>query len=187
MRFSAPAALLVALTLATAACEPKKEATTPPADQPAVAPEAADTTQTEAAVDTTPLPPGVQSFGKRINEDGAQPIASLPKLMAKSDSVQVKLVGKIDDVCQVKGCWMDVPQANGKPMKVRFKDYAFFVPKDAKGKTTVLEGWAYRYTVPVDELKHYAEDAGKSKKEIAAITKPEEAVAFEAEGVLIKN
>jgi len=181
MRFAATLPLLFALALA--ACQSNENKTQDPGNTPAVAPEARDTTQTEAAA---PLPPGVKSFGKRITEEGAQPLAELPKLMEKSDSVRVKLVGQIDDVCQVKGCWMDLPQADGKPMKVRFKDYAFFVPKDAKGKTTVVEGWAYRYKVDVDELRHYAEDAGKSKEEIAAITKPEEAVAFEAEGVLIK-
>lgn len=181
-------ALLLTLGLAAAGCgEAKKEnsAEQAPADQPAVAPEAKDTTQAEA--NAAPLPPGVQSFGARITEEGAHPIEHLPKLMEKDDSVRVKLTGKIADVCQVKGCWMDLPTADGKTMKVRFKDYAFFVPKDAKDKTTVVEGWAYRYTVPVDELRHYAEDAGKSKAEIAAITKPEQAVAFEAEGVLIKQ
>lgn len=182
----ASALLLCGLSLAACQSHDANNAQNPdPNNAPAVAPEAKDTTQAEASA--APLPPGVQSFGARISEDGAQPMEKLPELMAKGDSVHVKLVGKIADVCQVKGCWMDLPAADGKTMKVRFKDYAFFVPKDAKDKTTVVEGWAYRYTVPVDELRHYAEDAGKSKKEIAAITKPEQAVAFEAEGVLIKN
>jgi hypothetical protein len=34
-------------------------------------------------------------------------------------------------------------------------------------------------------LRHYAEDAGKSKAEIAAITEPKREVSFEASGVLI--
>lgn len=181
----ASALLLCGLSLAACQSNDSKNTQNPdPNNAPAVAPEAKDTTQTEA--NATPLPPGVQSFGARISEEGAQPIEKLPELMGKNDSVHVKLVGKIADVCQVKGCWMDLPQADGKLMKVRFKDYAFFVPKDAKDKTTVVEGWAKRTTVEVDELRHYAEDAGKSKKEIEAITEPEKAVAFEAEGVLIK-
>jgi hypothetical protein len=39
--------------------------------------------------------------------------------------------------------------------------------------------------VPVDHLRHYAKDAGKSAKEIAAITKPEQQLNFEADGVLV--
>ncbi len=182
MRFAPLFALVVGL--AAASCGQKTESGAENgANQPAVAPEARDTTQSEVMA---PLPAGMKSFGKRISLDGAEPIEKLPELMAKSDSVKVKLVGEIQEVCTVKGCWMDLPTVDGKTMKVRFKDYAFFVPKDSKGKTTVVEGWAYRYTVPVDELRHYAEDAGKTKAEIAAITKAEDAVAFEADGVLIK-
>ena len=36
-------------------------------------------------------------------------------------------------------------------------------------------------------LKHYAEDAGKSQKEIDKITKPEYKISFIADGVIIKN
>ncbi|MBC7448263.1 MAG: DUF4920 domain-containing protein [Hymenobacteraceae bacterium] len=128
----------------------------------------------------------MRSFGEKITPDGARPIRDLPKLMAGKDSVQVKLVGRVASVCKVKGCWMELPQANGQKMRVRFKEYGFFVPKDSKGKKTIVNGWAKKYTTSVEELRHYAEDDGKSQKEIAAITKPETGVAFEADGVLLK-
>ena len=41
--------------------------------------------------------------------------------------------------------------------------------------------------VSVADLKHYAEDAGKSEDEIAKITEPKIEYAFEANGVLIKR
>jgi hypothetical protein len=34
-------------------------------------------------------------------------------------------------------------------------------------------------------LQHYAEDAGKSKEEMALITKPETAISIEADGVKV--
>jgi hypothetical protein len=71
-------------------------------------------------------------------------------------------------------------------MRVTFKDYGFFVPKDSKGKEVVIEGIAMRKVTPVDELRHYAEDAGKSPEEVAAITEPVQELAFEAVGVLLK-
>ena len=37
----------------------------------------------------------------------------------------------------------------------------------------------------VKQLKHYAEDAGKSKEEIAKITEPKKEVIFVAKGVLV--
>ena len=39
----------------------------------------------------------------------------------------------------------------------------------------------------VEDLKHYALDAGKSESEIAAITKPKIEYSFEADGVLLKQ
>ena len=50
----------------------------------------------------------------------------------------------------------------------------------------MVDGWAYREMVSVDELKHFAEDAGEPAEEIAKITKPEERITFMADGVLIE-
>lgn len=187
----------LALGLAVAGCSQSTEPSTEnSANQPAVAPEAADTTQTSASAEgeegegnATAAPAMVgdmMSFGEKITPDGARPIAELPKLLGDKDSVQVKLVGEVASVCKVKGCWMELPQADGQKMRVRFKEYAFFVPKDAAGKTTIVNGWAKKYTTSVEELRHYAEDDGQTKAQIAAITKPQTGVAFEADGVLLK-
>jgi hypothetical protein len=48
-----------------------------------------------------------------------------------------------------------------------------------------VEGRAFREVLSVETLRHYAEDAGKSKEEIEAITAPETRLSFEANGVLI--
>jgi hypothetical protein len=82
---------------------------------------------------------------------------------------------------------MLIDKGDGTTMRVKFKDYGFFVPKDCAGKTAIMEGRAFFRTVSVDELKHYAEDAGKSKEEIEKIKEPQKALAFEAEGVILKD
>jgi hypothetical protein len=48
-----------------------------------------------------------------------------------------------------------------------------------------MNGIAYREVVSVEMLRHYAEDAGKSKEEIMKITEPETKLSFEADGVII--
>ncbi len=53
------------------------------------------------------------------------------------------------------------------------------------GKTVVAEGTASIKETPVSELKHYAEDAGKSKEEIDMITTPKKEVVFNASGVKV--
>ena len=40
-------------------------------------------------------------------------------------------------------------------------------------------------TTPVEELRHYAQDARKSKEEIALITEPKEEISLTAKGILV--
>ncbi|QIX63311.1 DUF4920 domain-containing protein [Hymenobacter lutimineralis] len=144
-----------------------------------------ETTKPDAATAPQPEKPA-NTFGETITADGAVAVAELPKLLGSRDSARVKLVGTTDAVCQAKGCWLTMQLPEKQTMRVRFRDYAFFVPKDIAGKTVVVEGWAHRREVPVDELQHYAKDGGKSAKEIAAITKPETQLSFMADGVLVR-
>lgn len=124
--------------------------------------------------------------GKKITDAGAVAIADLVERMKSADRIETKVVANIVSVCQVKGCWMQVDLGNGELMRVTFKDYGFFVPMDAVGKTVVMEGVASQKTTSVDMLRHYAEDAGKSKAEIEAIIEPEHKLAFEAVGIILK-
>ena len=128
-----------------------------------------------------------KNFGAVIDAQNAMAYDALMPQMATVDSLPAKVSGKVSEVCQKKGCWMTlVSDQPGQPeMRVTFKDYAFFMPKDLAGKHVVVDGYAYVENTPVDVLRHYAEDAGKSKEEIAAITEPKREVAFEAAGVLI--
>lgn len=129
----------------------------------------------------------IQYFGKKIDESGAISMSELMERTTDGKEMHVKVYGKVEEVCQAKGCWMLIEKGNGTTMRVKFKDYGFFVPKNCAGKTAVMEGKAFYRTVSVDELKHYAEDAGKSKEEIEAIKEPQKALAFEAEGVILKD
>lgn len=79
---------------------------------------------------------------------------------------------------------MDLP--NGESMRVTFKDYGFFVPKNAHGYPVVLEGEAVKVVTDVASLRHYAQDGGASAEEIENITEPKEEYTFVATGVLIQ-
>ncbi len=127
-----------------------------------------------------------ENFGRKINEKSAIEASQLPAKMGDKESMNTKVTGTVESVCQAKGCWMKVKMDNGETMRVTFKDYGFFVPKDITGKTVVVEGVAEKKTTPVSELRHYAEDAGKSKAEIAQITEPKNELAFVADGVIVK-
>lgn len=95
--------------------------------------------------------------------------------------------GKITEVCSNAGCWVSIDRGNGETFMVRFKDH-FTIPLNTKiGSTAYLHGLAYMDTVQVEDLKHFAQDAGKSEAEIKKITKPEYSLNFEADGILFKT
>ena len=76
----------------------------------------------------------------------------------------------------------------GDTLMVRFRDYGFFVPKQGvEGKKAIIKGSAFMDTVAVEMLRHYAEDAGESEKDILKITEPEYVLGFIADGVLIEK
>lgn len=141
------------------------------------------------ACNTAPVPAAAQdvhSYGDKITADGAMSVADFAKVMSTTDSMAVKLDCEIITSCVKKGCWMTVQMPNDQKMMVRFKDYGFFVPtKGLEGKRAVLQGYATKEVVDVPTLRHYAEDAGKSKEEIEKITEPEHNLMFLADGVLI--
>lgn len=78
-------------------------------------------------------------FGKEINDKKAIQANTLPSKMGDQQEMATKVTGTVESVCQVKGCWMKVKMDNGETMRVMFKDYAFFVPKDIAGKPSFLK------------------------------------------------
>ena len=104
--------------------------------------------------------------------------------MKKTDTLFAKVQGTIKEVCSKKGCWMTLDLGGEKDLMVRFKDYGFFMPLDAKGEV-IINGYATISETSVEELRHYAEDAGASELEIEAIVEPELTYSFEADGVLL--
>lgn len=150
--------------------------------KPAAAPEAA----AETAAD-------VETFGAGVsNPDSAQSYADVLAQLDNTDSIgNVILTAKVSEVCQTKGCWMNlVDPVTGDSLNtlfVQFQDYGFFMPKDIAGREVVIEGVAYTEETSVEDLRHYAEDAGKSAEEIAAITEPVKEKKFMASGVVLKK
>lgn len=128
----------------------------------------------------------LEYFGETITLDDAIPTSEFFQHFAEGDSVELKVTGQINKVCKKKGCWMTMKLDGDQDLLVQFKDYGFFVPLNADGRTATIEGWAFKEERPVDELKHLAFDEGKTQEEIDAITEPEITYSFIANGVIIE-
>ena len=124
------------------------------------------------------------NFGVKTEETGAVAANELAALVEEKKDVEVKVKGKVIDVCKAEGCWLKMETDKG-PIMIRMKNHAFMVPLSMNGKTIVASGVANRKETSVEMLKHYAEDAGKSKEEIAAITEPKKEILVQATGILV--
>lgn len=129
-----------------------------------------------------------ETFGANFSKD--EEITKNYKIyhnLQLKDTLTTQLVGNINEVCQAMGCWMKVNLANNDEVFVKFKDYGFFVPKDASGRQVVMNGKAFIEELSVQDQRHYASDKGATEAEIFKITKPKKTLRFEADGVAIKK
>ena len=130
------------------------------------------------------------SFGEKIDKEDVISASAMKEKftsMKTGDTLDVKFKTQVEKVCKKKGCWMSVKLDDSLTSFVRFKDYSFFVPLNAEERETILEGKAFVTETSIDELRHYAKDAGKTEEEIAAITEPKTEYAFMATGVLMEE
>jgi hypothetical protein len=125
-------------------------------------------------------------YGEKISPDSAALIADLKALMGDKTELNIKLEATVDAVCQKKGCWMELKNNDGTSLRVTFKDYAFFMPKDGAGLTAIVDGIAKVEVTSIADLQEYAKDDGQSKEDIAKITEPKKELVFEAKGVILK-
>ena len=124
--------------------------------------------------------------GEKVSIEGAVSINDdVAKLNDGKESVEGRIKAKVIEVCPKKGCWLKLELQNGETATVKMKDYGFFLPVAAIGRTVVIDGEVKMKTTSVAELKHYAEDAKKSKEEIDAITKPQKEVRVMAKGIVV--
>ena len=122
-------------------------------------------------------------FGADVTVENAVPIEDMVKGL-KAESKDVKIKGEVVQVCEAEGCWLRMKNGD-ETIMVRMKDHKFFVPTVMKGKTIVVQGAAQVKETSVAQLKHYAEDAGKSKEEIAKIKAPKKEVVLNADGIVV--
>ncbi len=94
---------------------------------------------------------------------------SVAAVMEKPDAwvgktVQVK--GKVTEVCQMMGCWMNlVDAASGKSIRIKVNDGELVFPKDSPGRMAIAEGKLSKQELTreqaIAQAKHEAEEGGR--------------------------
>jgi len=129
-----------------------------------------------------------QTFGAEITDKdvvGQDVMMAKYNKMKPGDTTKIKFIANVKKVCQKKGCWMRLDLGDEAESLVKFKDYGFFMPMDIAGQEVIVKGKAFVEETSVEDLKHFAEDGGKTQEEIDAITESELTYSFISEGVLL--
>ena len=89
--------------------------------------------------------------------------------------------GVVKAVCKQMGCWMEITPADGKDgVRVTFKDYGFFVPKDSKTMKAKMAGLIEIKTLSKEEADHLEHDGAVVKRNEDGTARE---VSFVASGV----
>ena len=99
-----------------------------------------------------------ETFGARLPEAGQA--VTLADLLADGENFldrEVKVITRVAQVCQRKGCFL-IAQDGNHTARVSFKDYGFFVPSDISGRTVTLAGELKRKDLSADQAEHFNED-----------------------------
>lgn len=90
----------------------------------------------------------VIKFGKEITVKEKTSISKILSAPAKFEGKTVVVEGKVLSVCQDSGCWIEIAGSNKEEkIKVKVEDGVIIFPKDAKGKTALVQG----VVVPVED------------------------------------
>ena len=125
------------------------------------------------------IPPG-SDFGAGLTLSELTSLAEVARAPEKFEARPVLLRGRISDVCQRKGCWV-VLRDGGEQVRVRFHDYAFFLPTDVAGSEAFVEGLVNVEELSQKAARHYATESVDGDPD--SITGPQREVGLTATGV----
>lgn len=125
------------------------------------------------------IPPG-RDFGAGLTLREPVSLAEVVRSPERFEARPVLLHGRISDVCQRKGCWV-VLRDGGEQVRVRFHDYAFFLPTDVAGSEAFVEGLVKVEELSQEDARHYASESVAGDPD--SIDGPQREVGFTATGV----
>ena len=125
-------------------------------------------------------------FGEPVSESEAITTDQLVERLDTELSFDVTVNGVISDACRSEGCWLEISSSGGIPVFVTYKNEAFTLPLEIKGKSVIIKGRAFVDSTTVEEQRVEAKEEGMSEAEIMAIQETIYSLALEATGVKLK-
>jgi hypothetical protein len=125
-------------------------------------------------------------YGNAFTIEETLPVSHAVAHLEEYAETPVVVTGTISGVCQSKGCWMTVSEGEAT-VRVRFIDYAFFVPWESAGKEVKIEGTLKKQTVTEAVARHWAEESGDPDINPEDIQGDQEVIMMMASAVTIKG
>ncbi len=104
-------------------------------------------------------------LGKPLTLKETMPLATLMQTPDAYVGKTVQVKGKIAEVCQMMGCWMDITNDAGQKIRIKVEDGVIVFPKDASGRDAICEGKLSKTELTreqaLEQAKHEAEETGK--------------------------
>lgn len=131
-----------------------------------------------------------KTFLKRGAPIGIAEKVSLAKVMADPSKYAGKTVlveGVIVRSCKMEGCWAELaPNKDGRSIRVKMKDHAFFIPLQSVGAFARAEGTFSVKTLSKAQVDHMIDDDGAKFEDRNADGTVTE-ISFEATGIELKR
>jgi hypothetical protein len=124
------------------------------------------------------------AFGGPVTVTEMTPLADALANPEAYKGKEIAVEAEVVKACMKKGCWMILRDGKSE-VRVTFKDYGFFVPKDLANRRARVQGVVARQTLSVKDARHYLKDEGAPKAELKKITAPVETVSFTASGLAL--
>lgn len=129
-------------------------------------------------------------LGKPLELKKQTPIADLEKKPADYVGKTVQVRGKVAEVCEKMGCWMNlVDPASNARVRIKVKDGEIVFPKEAIGKMAVAEGKFVKIELTreqaLEQAKHEAEE-NKKPFDPSKITGPVTIYQIQGSGAVIE-
>lgn len=128
-----------------------------------------------------------EKYGKEITLKEKTTVSSILLEPEKFNGKSVLIEGEILGVCQGMGCWIEVAGKNeNEKIKVKVEDGVIVFPKDAKGKTAIVEGVVAEVKEEACENEHEGEHKEKDSKGCCSGSAKAKVYQIEGLGAIIK-
>ena len=106
-----------------------------------------------------------QKLGRPLTQKETLTLAAIFEQPGSFVGKTVQVKGKVTEVCQMAGCWMNLTDDQGHLLRIKVQDGDIVFPKESVGKSAIAEGKLERYELTRDQVvqqaEHEAEESGR--------------------------